>query len=383
MIHHGGGRSLALSIVIPAYNEAPRLRHRAASLSDAVTTGVIDPRTTELIVVDDGSTDETACLAQELLAPAFPQLRILRLGENSGKGAAVRVGAAAAAAPVVAFMDADMSVDPAQLPQLLEAIEGADVAIGSRVLPDSSVHYDSPQRIVMGRTFNALVNALTNVGLKDTQCGFKAFRTPMARILFHLMVVDRFAFDVEVLSLARRLGMRISEIPVQWQGTGNSTVRPVTDSISMAFDVLRVRSRGKWPHIPALVVTADPAQREPMRERILDEAFRTFRKTDPVLPLPNNRALILLPLCRSNQVSGTAHRLTRSSHHLSVRKRLVSCDELVGMMPVQWNRGVEVIDKVQRFDGTTVTERRSAMHAASGVGLDEQADPRLMSALEA
>jgi hypothetical protein len=151
----------------------------------------------------------------------------------------------------------------------------------------------------------------------------------------------------------------------------------------MAFDVLRVRSRGKWPHIPALVVTADPAQREPMRERILDEAFRTFRKTDPVLPLPNNRALILLPLCRSNQVSGTAHRLTRSSHHLSVRKRLVSCDELVGMMPVQWNRGVEVIDKVQRFDGTTVTERRSAMHAASGVGLDEQADPRLMSALEA
>ena len=110
------------------------------------------------------------------------------------------------------------------------------------------------------------------------------------RILFHLMVVDRFAFDVEVLSLARRLGMRISEIPVQWQGTGNSTVRPVTDSISMAFDVLRVRSRGKWPHIPALVVTADPAQREPMRERILDEAFRTFRKTDPVLPLPNNRA---------------------------------------------------------------------------------------------
>ena len=84
--------------------------------SDAVTTGVIDPWTTELIVVDDGSTDETACLAQELLAPAFPELRILRLGENSGKGAAVRVGAAAAAAPVVAFMDADMSVDPAQLP---------------------------------------------------------------------------------------------------------------------------------------------------------------------------------------------------------------------------------------------------------------------------
>ena len=115
----------------------------------------------------------------------------------------------------------------------------------------------------MGRTFNALVNALTNVDLKDTQCGFKAFRTPMARILFHFMVVDRFAFDVEVLSLARRLGMRIAEVPVHWREAGNSTVRPVADSISMAFDVLRVRGREKWPHIPALVVAADQEERAP------------------------------------------------------------------------------------------------------------------------
>lgn len=383
MTHHGWDRSLALSIVIPAYNEAPRLPHRAASLLDAVTAGVIDPWTTELIVVDDGSTDETARLAQELLAPAFPQLRILRLGENSGKGAAIRVGAAAATAPVVAFMDADMSVDPAQLPQLLEAIEDADVAIGSRVLPDSSVRYDSPQRIVMGRTFNALVNALTNVGLKDTQCGFKAFRTPMARILFHLMVVDRFAFDVEVLSLARRLGMRISEVPVQWRGAGNSTVRPVTDSISMAFDVLRVRSREKWPHIPALVVTADPEQRGPARERILDEAIGTFRKTDPVVPLPDNRALILLPLCRSNQVSGTASRLTRSFHQLTVRKRLVSCTELVGMAPVEWGRSVAMNERVPSDAGPAWSERRRTSHATPKVRQDEPVDLRLMPAFEA
>ena len=133
----GRERALAVSIVIPAFNEAPRLPDRAARLADAVAIGVIDPWTTELIVVDDGSTDETARVAQELLAPAFPRLRILRLDENSGKGAAIRVGTAAAAAPVVAFMDADMSVDPVQLPQLLEAIKSADVAIGSRSLPNS------------------------------------------------------------------------------------------------------------------------------------------------------------------------------------------------------------------------------------------------------
>jgi dolichyl-phosphate beta-glucosyltransferase len=378
----GGERALEVSIVIPAFNEAPRLPDRAARLADAVAIGVIDPWTTELIVVDDGSTDETARVAQELLAPAFPRLRILRLDENSGKGAAIRVGTAAASAPVVAFMDADMSVDPVQLPQLLEAIKSADVAIGSRSLPNSSVELDSPQRVVMGRTFNALVNALTNVDLKDTQCGFKAFRTPMARILFHFMVVDRFAFDVEVLSLARRLGMRIAEVPVHWREAGNSTVRPVADSISMAFDVLRVRGREKWPHIPALVVTADQEEHAPARERILDEAFGAFRKTDPVLPLPDNRALILLPLCKTNQVSGAASRLTHSSHRLTVRKRLVSCTELMEMMPVEWGSGVMFNGELRQDAGTAWAERRRSHYAARNVRHGQPVDLRLMSTLE-
>jgi Glycosyl transferase family 2 len=375
-------RALTLSIVIPAFNEAPRLSQRAARLAHAVAAGVIDPWTTELIVVDDGSTDDTARLAEELLAPAFPRMRVLRLDENSGKGAAIRVGTAAATGPVVAFMDADMSVDPMQLPQLMEAIASADVVIGSRSLPNSSVELDSPHRVVMGRTFSALVNALTNVDIKDTQCGFKAFRTPMARILFHLMVVDRFAFDVEVLSLARRLGMRITEVPVQWREAGNSTVRPLADSLSMAFDVLRMRAREKWPHIPALVVTADPHEHEPVREQIIDEAFSDFRKTDPVLPLPDNRALILLPLCKSNQVSGTASRLNRSSHPLTVRKRLVSCSELMGMMPVEWGSGATA-DSGGRYDaGDAWSERRHSGIGTPDVRRDHGVDLRVMSTLE-
>jgi dolichyl-phosphate beta-glucosyltransferase len=125
---------------------------------------------------------------------------VLRLEENSGKGAAVRAGAGAAGAPVVVFMDADMSVHPAQIPLLLAAMADSDVVIGSRSLPGSVVRGATLHRKVMGRTFSLFVNGVTGLGLKDTQCGFKAFRTPVARLLFHLMTVERFAFDVDVLT---------------------------------------------------------------------------------------------------------------------------------------------------------------------------------------
>jgi dolichyl-phosphate beta-glucosyltransferase len=323
-----------LSLVIPAFNEAPRFSYRAERLTEAASQRVIDPGATEVIVVDDGSTDETADLAQALLASTFPRLHILKLVENSGKGAAIRAGTNIASAPVVAFMDADMSVDPSQLPLLLAAIDSADVAIGSRALTDSTVTAAHLRRVIMGRTFNLLANAVTNVGLKDTQCGFKAFRTPVARLLFHLMEVDRFAFDVEVLWLARQFGLQISEVPVQWRDSRNSTIRPMMDSVSMAVDVCRIQWRKNRRQIPALIVEAGEPDSETKGERILGEAFATFRKTDPVLPLGQKRALILLPLCHPDEVQGAADRLSTGPTSLSVRNRSISCDELVKMMPL-------------------------------------------------
>jgi hypothetical protein len=349
---------LTLSIVIPAFNEAQRLVDKMALLNDAVSAGIIDPWVTELIFVDDGSTDETGQLAKMLLAPAFPRMRILRLRENSGKGAAIRAGTAVAAAPVVAFLDADMSVDPAQVPLLLAAVQHSDVAIGSRSLTESTVQSDSTQRKVMSRTFNLLVNALTEVELKDTQCGFKAFRTPVARILFHLMVVDRFAFDVEILCLARRLGMQISEVPVHWEATANSTVNPMTDSISMIVDVFRMRLRRKRPGIPALFVTADSGKSSPVRERILAEAFTSFRKTDPILPLPDEGALILLPLCDSHEIQGTATRLGAPLRNLTVDRRLISCSELMDMMPLTWVSADNTDEVALRDVDSVLSERR-------------------------
>jgi dolichyl-phosphate beta-glucosyltransferase len=327
------GEAPTLSIVVPAYNEAPRMRNRAGLLNEAAAAGDIDPRSTDLIVVDDGSTDDTARVAERMLAPVFPRLRVLQLKKNSGKGAAVRVGAGAATAPFVAFMDADMSVDPAQIPLLLAAIGSAHLAIGSRSLTESTIESHSRHRVVMGRTFNFVANALTDVGLKDTQCGFKAFRTPVARILFHLMMVDRFAFDVEILSLARQLGMEITEVPVEWREAEHSTVRPMSDSMSMTADVFRIRWRKKRPSIPALVVSAGSGT-DDSSDQVFRGSPHTFRTTDPIVHLGHGQTLILLPLCKPDEVEGAAARLRVPSTNLSVRKRLVSSAELMQMMPL-------------------------------------------------
>jgi hypothetical protein len=235
--------------------------------------------------------------------------------------------------------------------------------------------------VVMGRSFSLLANTMTKVGLKDTQCGFKAFRTPVARILFHLMVIDRFAFDVEVLSLARQLGMQISEVPVEWQEGSNSTVRPVSDSMMMAVDVLRIRWRRKRPYIPALIVNAGGAGNEQSTGQPLVDAFFTFRQTDPVLPLDERRALVLLPLCKPDEIQGAATRLGQSMSNLTVRRRLVSCTELMSMMPLTLTPGYKAGG--ERAVGTVLPERRHVSRSASHFRHYPRVDTRPMSPLEA
>ncbi len=227
-----------VSIVIPAYNEAARL---SVSLP-ALEAGLRLLQPVEVIVVDDGSTDATADVAVRHL-DGWPSATVVRLPWNRGKGAAVRAGVAVATGDVIVFMDADLSADIADLPRLVGALEHADIALGSRAVAGSRAVYERSLRRLSSKVFNDVACGVAGVAASDTQCGFKAFRAPVAKMLFHLGEVDGFAFDVEVLALAELLGYRAAEVAVGWQEEAGGSVRPLRDARRMLGDIVRIRRR--------------------------------------------------------------------------------------------------------------------------------------------
>lgn len=241
-----------VSVVIPAYNEAMRL---PGSLPPLISVMHRIPGA-EVIVVDDGSTDGTAAIAEELLAD-LPGGRVLRLPWNSGKGAAVRMGVSAAHGESIAFLDADGASDVNDLPLLLAALEHAEVALGSRRVGAGAVR--SSGRRVGSWAFNQIIRSLTSLDVADTQCGFKAFRGPEAKLLFSLARSSGFGFDVEVLSIARSIGYRIAEVPVRWAEIPGGTFRVTRHTPAMLVDVMRAR-RYLNRSAPGLVVTRPTVQ---------------------------------------------------------------------------------------------------------------------------
>ena len=210
-------------------------------------------------MVDDGSDDDTSGRARSLTAD-LPHHRVIRLRANQGKGAAVRAGIRAARGASIAYMDADMAIDPRAIPLLLEQLVTNEAAIGSRSLPDSMVESRYMIRLLMGRLFNRLVTAGTELDFLDTQCGFKAFRTEVARLVFHLVPIDRFAFDVEVLACSHRLGLAIAEVPVHWKHVPGSSVQPLHDSITMLADVFSSRlGFRRSSAVPAVSISGLPS----------------------------------------------------------------------------------------------------------------------------
>jgi dolichyl-phosphate beta-glucosyltransferase len=230
----GTRRPTRLSVVIPAYNEVTRLAAGLPRLIDAI------PSDTEVIVVDDGSSDGTLDLARRHLA-GLPQWILVRLPRNRGKGAAVRAGVVHARGEVIAYVDADMATDPRDLVRLVEALGSSPIAVGSRSLESSVVEKKSRHRTLMTRSFGFLVSSTLDLPMRDTQCGFKAFYGSVAKLLFHGATVDRFAFDIELLNRATRLGLRVEEVPVRWTDVSGSKVRVVQDSFKMLLDVGRTR----------------------------------------------------------------------------------------------------------------------------------------------
>jgi glycosyltransferase involved in cell wall biosynthesis len=241
------GDEPALSLVIPAYNEADRI---TATVRAAIAWLEQQPFRSELIVVDDGSDDDTTALAERAIA-GFAGGRVIRLA-HGGKAAAVRAGMLAATGDLVAFSDADLATPLSYLDDLRAALaNGADIAIGSREGQGARRIGEPSYRHVMGRVFNALVRLLLVPGIHDTQCGFKLFRTEVARDLLgrsrlYRDEVQRIsgprvtAFDVELLALARLRGYRVQAVPVVWTYGAGSKVRPARDTWHNMRDVLAV-----------------------------------------------------------------------------------------------------------------------------------------------
>jgi len=230
-----------LSIVIPAYNEEQRITPTLDRLHAFLASGT---KSYEIVVVDDGSTDGTADLVERLALERIPHLRVVRSTPNRGKGAAVRVGMLAARGEVRVMCDADGSMPPEETPKLLAKIAtgNVEIAIGSRYAEGAAPNTSQPRwRVLWSRLCNKVIQRYLVPGVKDTQCGFKAFTADAARDLFGRARIDGWAFDLEVLALARRRGWGIAEVGVSWTDDRRSRVNPLRDLWKVIKEALTIR----------------------------------------------------------------------------------------------------------------------------------------------
>lgn len=230
-----------LSVIVPAHNEELRLGRGLRQIQQYLRSRRCDA---EVIVVDDGSTDKTAAIAQAY-AEWFPELTILRHSSNRGKGAAVRSGMARARGSIVIFTDADLSAPIEEADRLLQALaDGAVVAVASRCAAQARVECPQPAvRRVAGAVFRWLASRLVPTGVRDPQCGLKAFRRDAAHDLARCSRVDRWAFDLELLALARNRGWRIAEVGVRWLDDRGSRLSLLTAAPAMLFELWSIRRR--------------------------------------------------------------------------------------------------------------------------------------------
>jgi glycosyltransferase involved in cell wall biosynthesis len=229
-----------LSIVIPAYNESARIENALERVMSCVAERGWDA---EVLVVDDGSKDDTAAIVQRWMAD-HPRLHLVQNPGNKGKGYSVRNGLLQAAGEVVMFTDADLSAPMEEAERLIAAIAGgADVAIGSRWMDRTRQTIHQPlYRQFFGRCFNWITRTVMGLPFKDTQCGFKAFKRSTAQVIFRLQTIERWGFDPEILFIARKLRYVIREVPVTWGHDERSRMSYLKDGMKMLQDMSRIRA---------------------------------------------------------------------------------------------------------------------------------------------
>jgi dolichyl-phosphate beta-glucosyltransferase len=248
---------LSYSIVIPAYNESERIQ---SSLQKIVAFLSEQSWTAEVLVVNDGSRDNTAQIVRQF-ATQYPYIRLIENPGNRGKGYSVRNGMLQASGDVVLFTDADLSAPITEAPKLFREIEnGADVAFGSRwLIAKLQTERQSILRQIAGRMYNLFMRVLLGLPFKDTQCGFKAFNRKAVETIFTRQHIERWGFDVELLFLARKFGLKIVEVPVAWAHDDRSKINPIVDGIKMFGEMVSIRwnsicGRYSTPHMEQTVV---------------------------------------------------------------------------------------------------------------------------------
>lgn len=239
-----------LSIVIPSFNEELRLPATLERIAEYLQGS---RRDVEVLVVDDGSKDRTAAVAESFRSKV-PTLRVVPNGMNRGKGYSVRHGVQEARGKIVLFTDADLSAPIEEADKLVDALQNFDVAIGSRAVNRSLITvHESPFREFAGIVFNKIVRLILWLPFVDTQCGFKAFVRERCKIIFEQQTIERFGFDPELLYLARHHGLRAVEIPVRWGHSPATKINMMRDSLQMFLDVFVIRwnsLRGRYPRRP-------------------------------------------------------------------------------------------------------------------------------------
>ena len=230
---------MKLSIIIPAYNESHRIAFAIEKVNSYLESKDIE---SEIIVVDDGSKDETLEIAKSL-RNKIPRLKVLNNEYNRGKGYAVKKGILSGSGDTLLFLDADLSTPIEETDKFLNEVERYDVLVGSRKVKGANVVIKQPwHRVFLGGCFSLIIRHLFNIDeIDDTQCGFKMFTKEAAQKIFSNLTIERFSFDVEVLYLAYCFDFRVKQLPVTWYNNSKSSVEPLRDGLRMIIDAARIK----------------------------------------------------------------------------------------------------------------------------------------------
>jgi dolichyl-phosphate beta-glucosyltransferase len=275
--------AITTSIIIPAYNEEARLARGFSRLAPVLDE--LGATTTEVIFIDDGSTDKTLNVAHQYYGE-LPEKLLMKQPKNLGKGAAVRLGIAVAQGDNIIVADADMAINPAQMPQMIEMLRTHALVPGSRTV-NGKIEYDSTLRSIAGSTFSKMVKHYTGTTLRDTQCGFKGFQRGAARVLGALGMIDGFAYDAEFFYLAQLLEIDVEPLAVTWDDVRGSSVKLGSDSRKMLHD-LRYLSKTKY-EIPVVELSKN------IEVAAVSDAARKARVQGLALAHGETNTLVVLP----------------------------------------------------------------------------------------